>query len=112
MTRYALLAPALLAALFLSACAPLPIGRITSDPTQFRNRTVTVSGTVVTGVGLLGRGGYQVEDSTGKIYVVSTTGVPSRGSRVKVTGRVVDGANVLGTPIGTAIREQHHQVER
>jgi hypothetical protein len=107
-----ILAPALAAALSLSACGSLQIARITSDPTAFRNRTVSVTGTVTTGVGLLGRGGYQIEDQTGRIYVISTSGVPARGARVKVTGTVLDGANVLGTPVATAIREQHHKVER
>jgi hypothetical protein len=95
-------------ALFTAACGPVKIGRITADPSRFRNQTVHVEGSVVTSVGLLGTGGYQLQDDTGKIYVISRSGVPSRGSRVTVTGRVVPGAEVLGQPIGTIIREDHH----
>ena len=98
------------AALLLAACAPMTIGRINADPSRYRNRTVTVSGTVVTSVGVLGTGGYQIEDSTGRIYVLSRTGVPSSGSHVAVTGSVMAGAQVLGRPLGTAIREEHHKV--
>ncbi len=101
---------ALAAVLFLTACGAVKIARINADPSRFRNRTVEVRGTVVTSVGLLGTGGYQIEDDTGKIYVVSTTGVPSKGSRVTVTGRVIGGAEILGQPVATAIREQHHKV--
>jgi hypothetical protein len=70
-----------------------------------------VNGTVTNSVGVLGRGGYQIEDSTGKIYVISGKGVPSRGSHVTVTGKVVPGAEVLGTPVGVTIREQEHKVQ-
>ncbi|MBS1856412.1 MAG: hypothetical protein JST11_13680 [Acidobacteria bacterium] len=98
------------AALLLAGCAPLTIGRITADPSRYQNRTVRVSGTVTTSVGLLGKGGYQIADGTGRIYVISGRGVPSRGSRVVVTGRVVPGAEVLGTPVGVTIREESHKV--
>ena len=102
---------AALAALLLSACASVKIGRITSDPSRFRNRTVQVSGTVTNSIGLLGKGGYQIEDETGRIFVISTTGVPSKGTRVAVTGSVIEGATVLGKAYGTAIRESRHKVK-
>lgn len=99
------------AALLLSACAStVRIGRINADPTRYTNRTVNVQGRVTTALGALGTGGYQVDDGTGKIYVISSTGVPSRGSTVKVTGRVMSGVNILGRSFGTAIREEHHKV--
>src|SRR5690242_7817435 len=98
-------------ALLLSACAPMTIGRIVADPSRFQNKTVHVSGTVTTSVGVLGKGGYQLDDGTGKIYVISGTGVPSRGSKVEVTGTVSPGVQVLGTPVGGAIREQNHKVK-
>jgi hypothetical protein len=98
-------------ALLLAGCASTKIGRINADPSRYRNRTVRVSGTVVNSVGLLGTGGYQVEDDTGRIYVVSRSGVPSRGSHVTVTGTVTAGAEVLGTALGTTIREQSHTVK-
>ena len=110
MKRKIVLGGALAAAFFFSACAPVTIGRINRDPSRYYNRTVRVHGTVVTSVGILGTGGYQIEDETGKIYVLSQSGVPSSGSRVAVTGRVIGGAQVLGRSLGTAIREQHHRV--
>lgn len=98
------------AALMFAGCAPMKIGKITADPSRFRNQTVHVSGTVVNSVGVLGTGGYQIEDGTGRIIVLSRSGVPSSGSRVTVTGTVMPGAEVLGKPVGVAIREQSHKV--
>jgi hypothetical protein len=98
------------AAAVLSSCAGTRIARINADPTRFANRNVSVTGRVTNAVGLLGTGGYQIDDGSGRIYVISTTGVPSAGSRVTVTGRVLSGANVMGHTMGTAIREQRHKV--
>src|SRR5690348_6065688 len=103
-------AAACVCGLWLSGCAGVTIARINADPSRYYNRTVRVEGTVVTSVGFLGTGGYQLDDGTGKIYVVSRTGVPSGGSRVEVTGTVVGGAQILGRTVGTAIREEHHTV--
>ena len=56
-----------MAAVVLAGCAPVTIGRINADPSRFRNHTVRVAGTVINSVGLMGKGGYQIEDPTGKI---------------------------------------------
>lgn len=110
MRQKIVLATALAAALLLAACAPVTIARINQDPSRYYNKVVHVDGTVVTSVGFLGTGGYQIDDGTGKIFVVSRSGVPSGGSRVTVTGSVVGGAQVFGNSVGTAIREQSHKV--
>jgi hypothetical protein len=55
------------------------IGRINADPSRFTNKTVRVSGTVTNSVGLMGKGGYQIEDATGRIIVISGKGVPPAG---------------------------------
>ena len=89
----------------------MTIGRITQDPSRFQNKSVKVTGTVTNSVGVLGKGGYQLDDGTGKIYVISGKGVPSSGSKVEVTGRVSPGVEVLGTPLGVAIREESHKVK-
>ena len=95
----------------LTACGSVKIGRINADPTRYQNRVVHVTGTVTNSVGVLGTGGYQLEDETGKIYVLSRTGVPSRGSRVNVTGVVSPGVQVLGQSVGVAIREERHRLK-
>ena len=99
------------AAILLAGCAPVTIGRINADPSRFQNKTVHVTGTVTNSVGVMGKGGYQLEDNSGRIYVISGKGVPSRGSHVEVTGKVAPGVEVLGTPVGVAIREESHRVK-
>ena len=105
-----LLLPIIAAVMLLAGCGSTKIARIEADPMRYQHRTVKVTGTVINSMGVLGTGGYQIQDDTGKIYVISSTGVPSKGARVTVTGRVQSGATILGRSFGTAIREEHHKV--
>jgi len=100
----------LAAALLLAGCATTSIGRIRSDPSRFQNREVNVNGTVTSSFGALITGVYEIDDGTGRIHVISNTGVPSRGSRVNVRGSVINGITLGGRSFGTAIRERHHKV--
>jgi hypothetical protein len=61
-------------------------------------------------VGAFVAGVYEVQDETGKIYVLSSRGVPTKGARVKVQGNVTPGLNVMGRSFGTTIRESNHKV--
>ena len=99
------------AGLFLTACEGQKIAEIKNDPTKFRDKTVRVAGTVTNSVGVLSTGGYEIEDDTGKIFVISTQGVPARGARVVVEGSVFTGAMVLGQAMGVAIKESKHKVQ-
>lgn len=101
---------ALVAALALSSCGYTKIGRITADPARYRNRTVRVEGQVTNSFGALFAGGYQLQDDTGKIVVVTNQGVPSKGASVAVNGRVMEGITVMGRSYGTVIQERDHQV--
>ena len=59
--------------------------------------------------GALSTGGYQLEDDSGKIVVISNQGVPSKGAKVAVSGRVMEGITVMGRSFGTAIQEHDHR---
>ena len=102
--------PAIAALLLLTGCGAVKIGRINADPSRFTHRIVRVNGTVTNSVGVLGTGGYQLDDGSGRIYVISRRGVPSRGSRVEVKGVVEPGVQLLGNPLGVAIKEEAHRV--
>ena len=54
----------LAASLLLTACEGVTIAQIKADPSRFRNKTIAVRGTVVNSMGVLSKGGYEVEDST------------------------------------------------
>jgi hypothetical protein len=99
------------ATVFLAACETATIEQIKTDPAKYRNKTVRVDGTVTTSFGILQTGAYEVEDATGKIFVISNKGIPARGARVTVVGTVFNGAMVGGQAVGTAIRETEHKVK-
>jgi hypothetical protein len=101
---------ALSAALLLTSCAYTKIGKITADPARYRNQTVRVEGRVTDSFGALSVGGYQIQDETGKIFVLSNRGVPSSGSKVAVNGTVIEGVTVMGRTFGTTIQEHDHRV--
>ncbi len=97
--------------LALAGCGPTRIGRILADPSRYQNRNVTVEGRVTGSVGAFVAGGYQVDDGSGKLYVISTrSGVPSKGAQVRVSGNVTPGLNLMGRNIGTVMRERSHRV--
>ncbi len=98
--------------LFLSGCGTTKIGRILDEPTRYRNRNVTVEGRVDRSFGAIVTGVYQVEDNTGKIYVLASRGgVPRRGTNVRVTGRVQQGITIGNRAIGTVITEDRHKIK-
>jgi hypothetical protein len=102
-------------ALALTGCGATRIGRVLNEPGRYQNRSVTIEGRVTTAFGanvpgINIPGVYQVDDGTGKIYVLSTRGVPGKDARVRVKGQVTPGLNVAGRSFGTAIREKDHSV--
>jgi hypothetical protein len=99
-----------LSVLLFAGCATTRIGQIRADPSRYMNKEVNVSGHVTTSFGALNTGFYEIEDDTGKIPVISRSGVPSKGSRVSVRGTVFSGVTVGGQSVGTAIRERSHKV--
>src|SRR5882672_9561765 len=72
------------------------IAKINADPGRYRNKDVVVAGTVTNSYGVLGNGAYEIDDGTGKIWVVTRRGVPSGGSRVGAKGYVHTGFSFAG----------------
>jgi hypothetical protein len=94
------------AVLLLTACpSETTISKINADPARYRNKEVAIVGTVRDSYGALGQGAYEIDDGTGRIWVVTTRGVPSRGARVGVKGHVYTGFNFGGRNYGTVIEE-------
>jgi len=101
----------ILSTLALSGCATTSISRILADPHRYRQREVHVEGNVTNVIGALNTGVYQVDDGTGKIFVVSGRGIPGKGVHVKVSGTVTEGVNIMGKSFGTSIQEHGHKVK-
>jgi hypothetical protein len=96
----------LAAILFLTACPSREtISKINADPGRYRNKDVTVAGTVTDSYGLLNMGVYEIDDGTGKLLVVTHSGLPSRGSKVGARGRIYTGASYGGRNYGTVLEE-------
>jgi hypothetical protein len=72
------------------ACATRTVGQVLADPGQYRDRDVTLEGTVTESYSLLGRGVYRFEDGTGDLWVYATQGVPREGAQVRVQGTIRD----------------------
>ena len=92
----------LLGAVSLSAlgCAGTTISKILAEPQRYTHRgDVGLSGDVTESMSFLGHGAYKLDDGTGTIWVISNRGVPRRGARVKVSGKIRDVVD-----IGTVIR--------
>ncbi len=97
----------LLAAVLCSTACPsrTTISKITADPGRYRNKEVAVAGTVSEAYGVLGNGAYEIDDGTGKLWVITRRGVPARGARVGAKGRVYTGFNFGGRNFGTVLEE-------
>lgn len=88
--RGTLLALAVGLALLGTGCRETTVARLLAEPQRYQDDEVGLVGDVVESVSFLGRGAYKLDDGTGTIWVVSTRGVPRRGARVGVKGRVKD----------------------
>lgn len=96
----------LVGTLLLTACPQqTSVSKIMSDPARYRNKEVSIAGTVTDSYGILGQGAYEIDDGTGRLWVATTRGVPSRGAHVGVKGHILSGFNVGGRSFGTILEE-------
>jgi hypothetical protein len=101
------------AVLLLTACpSRTTISKINADPARYRNKEVAVVGTVRDSYGALGQGAYELDDGTGRLWVVTKRGVPSRGARVGVKGYVHNGFNFGGRNYGTVLEETDRRTKQ
>lgn len=101
--RFALLCVGIL---LLTACAMrTTIGEITADPGRYHHKDIAVAGTVTESYGVLGAGAYAIDDGSGTLWVVTQQGVPGRGARVGVHGRLQTGVSLGGRTFGTVLVE-------
>jgi len=78
-------------AILFAACEQRKINQILAEPSRYMNEEVGIEGNVVRSYSVLGHGAYEVDDGTGKLWVVSDRGVPRTGAKVAVKGRIRDG---------------------
>jgi len=96
-----------LAALLLSSLALMAgcaatstsVNDVMKDPGRYRGKTVSVAGVVTYSGSISGRGLYRIGDGESELWVASTSGVPQKGTRVIVAGRIYDAYDVRGLPL-------------
>jgi hypothetical protein len=85
------------------------ISRVLALPEEFEDRDATVAGRVVRVFdptqGLLDLAAYQVEDDSGKIWVISRNGAPSVGREVGLKGRVRKDFRLGSELLGSVLTE-------
>jgi len=98
-------------AVLLTACPQqTTINQLNGDPARYRGKEVLLVGTVTNSFGALGQGGYELSDETGKIWVVTQRGVPTKGARVGAVGKYINGVTWGGRNFGSALRETDRKV--
>jgi hypothetical protein len=91
------------------------ISELQRNPGRYQNHSVSIDGVVTSswGVPLLPYKMYKVDDGTGEVTVLSQGfRTPTRGSRVRVKGRVNDMLTLGGRAVGLHLTEQSLYVKR
>ena len=109
-SRLIRLLPVFAAVVVLSGCAArMSVAELKYNPTRYHDKTVALDGVVTSswGVPLVPFRFYKIDDGTGEVTVISQGGrVPSKGSHVRVTGKVGDVASFGGQSVGLHLREK------
>jgi len=104
---------AVLPLLLLTACDLDTVAEVKADPFKFTEKNARLGGIVTRSYGALGYGFYELEDKTGKIFIVSQgRGVPGTGARIEVKGKVQNGFTFAGTDYGTVIMESDRKLHK
>jgi hypothetical protein len=91
------------------------IAEIKNDPGRYHDRSVSVTGRVVSawGVPLVPYSVYTIDDGTGELTVLSQARrTPTRGARVRVKGRLHEVAVVGGRSIGLHLQARDIDFKR
>jgi hypothetical protein len=111
MRRVLAVAFSFFALLLLTACDLDTVAEVKHDPFKFEKRDAHLGGIVTESFSVLGYGFYQVEDPTGRIYVISRgKGVPGRGAKVEIRGKAINAFSLSGVDYGTVINESKRKL--
>ena len=88
MSKQLALAAALALGFAVTSCAQKTVNDVLADPSRYADRSITLKGEVVESYSVAGNGFYRLEDTTGRLWILSTRGVPRKGAYVQVKGKV------------------------
>ena len=102
----------LAAAVLFTACpSQTNIAKINADPSRYRNKEVGIVGRVTDSYGIPGYSAYEIDDGTGRLWVVTRRGAPARGSRIGAKGRVQTAITFGGRSYGTVLEETDRRTQ-
>ncbi len=83
------------------------IGDILKKPEEYSGKTVNIKGEVteVLSIPFIAQGAYKVDDGSGSIWVITTSGTPAKGKEVSVKGTVRT-TYTIGNIKGTVVLEE------
>ena len=98
----------------LSGCIPTKVAKITGDPLSYRNKFVTVRGTVSSTIPipLTDKGLFEVTDASGSIWVYTEMGLPEKRRKISVTGEVKTGATFANRSFVVVLVERQTRKKR
>lgn len=90
----------------LSACSrTIRIRDLLDQPQEYNGKRVQVEGTVTQSAGVLGTGAFEIDDGTGKIFVIARgQGVPRQGAKTKAQGRFESVFSFLGRTMAAIVQ--------
>jgi len=90
----------------LTACSrTIHIKDLLDRPQEYDGKTVEVEGTVTQSAGVLGTGAFEIDDGTGKIFVIAKgQGVPRQGAKTKAQGRFESIFSFLGRTMAEIVQ--------
>jgi hypothetical protein len=90
----------------VNACSrTIHIKDLLDRPQDYNGKTVQVQGTVTQSAGVLGTGAYELDDGTGKIFVIAKgQGVPRQGAKTKAQGRFESVFSFLGRTMAAIVQ--------
>jgi hypothetical protein len=114
---FALLAALALIAALLAGCNEHTdkLSDITSNPSAYANKDVTVAGEVTKvyelPLGIADVAAYRVSDGTGQVWVISRAGAPREGDKVGLKGTVRPEGHIGGEVLTNIIEEKQRKIE-
>ena len=90
----------------LNACSrTIHIKDLLDRPQEYDGKTVEVEGTVTQSAGVLGTGAFEIDDGTGRIFVIARgQGVPRQCAKTKAQGRFESVFSFLGRTIAAIVQ--------
>ena len=99
--------------LFTLACPERTrVADITANPSKYSNKSVAIAGTVSDAYGVnvpfttIRGGAYEIDDGSGKMWILTQNTVPNKGAQIGVKGRIQNGLSYGGKNYGLGMVEE------